>query len=280
MFWPSLLVYAAYAQTSAPAVPKFEVASIKRCQDSDRVGGGAPTPGRIALNCVTVANLIRLAYLVFPTGQPDAPVSPAVFQQPISGGPSWVDSERYRIDAKADGPVNLEMMRGPMMQALLEDRFKLKLHRETKEIDIFEVTVGKGSRKLPAAREGGCAAYDRNRPPDDPALVLCGFLRPNSNGGFDIPGVTIAGLCRQLTAHVDRDIVDKTGIAGVFDVHLELTPADLGYPGAAPDSTSTFTPGDGRAIAAALEKLGLHMRPAKGSAPFLAIDRVERPSEN
>jgi len=93
--------------------------------------------------------------------------------------------------------------------------------------------------------------------------------------------VTIADLCRELTKYVeDRDIVDKTGIAGAFDIHLDLTPADLFYPDAAPDPTSTFVPGDGRAIATTLEKLGLQMRPAKGSAPFLVIDRLERPSEN
>lgn len=102
----------------------------------------------------------------------------------------------------------------------------------------------------------------------------------SANGGFDILGVTIADLCRELTKFVDRDIVDKTGVTGVFDVHLELAPADVGYPDAIPDPTSTFTLGDGRAIAATLAKLGLQMRPAKGSAPFLVIDRLERPSEN
>jgi uncharacterized protein DUF3738 len=92
--------------------------------------------------------------------------------------------------------------------------------------------------------------------------------------------LTIADLCRELTKYVDGDIVDKTGIAGAFDIHLDLTAADLFYPDAAPDPTSTFTPGDGRAIATAFDKLGLQMRPAKGSAPFLVIDHVERPSEN
>lgn len=87
-------------------------------------------------------------------------------------------------------------------------------------------------------------------------------------------------LCRQLSAYVDRDIIDKTGVKGAFDVHLDLTPADLGYPDAVPDPSSPFTPGDGDAIASAVRKLGLQMRSAKGSAQFLVIDHVERPSEN
>jgi uncharacterized protein (TIGR03435 family) len=281
-----LTVLSASPQSLAPTVQKFEVASVKRCQDSDKGGGGgAPTPGRIDLNCVTAANLIRMAYLVFPTGWPNAPVSPTAFQQPISGGPSWMNTERYRINAKAEGPVNLEMMRGPMLRALLEDRFQLKLHREAREIQIFELTVGKSGAKLQPAREGGCVVFDRNHPPPapapgEPAPVLCGAFRVNPNGGFDLPGVAIADLCRELTKYLDRDITDKTGITGVFDVHLDLAPADLGYSEAAPDPLSALTPGDGRAIATAVEKLGLQMRPAKGSAQFLVIDHLERPSEN
>lgn len=90
----------------------------------------------------------------------------------------------------------------------------------------------------------------------------------------------MADLCRQMSAYVDREIIDRTGIAGVFDVHLDLTPADLGVPGAVSDPSSPFTAGDGGAIAAALKKLGLQMRPGKGTAEFLVIDHVERPSED
>jgi len=195
-----------------------------------------------------------------------------------------MNTDRYRIDAKAEGPANLELMKGPMLQSLLEDRFQLKLHRASKETDVFELTAGKSGSKLRPAKEGGCVAFDRNHPPEtaagEPEPVFCGFIHKNVDGGFDIPRATIADLCRQLGLYVDRDIVDKTGIVGVFDMHLDLTPADLDYPGAEPDPTSTFTVGDGRAIAAALDKLGLQMRPAKGSAQFLVVDRLERPSEN
>jgi uncharacterized protein (TIGR03435 family) len=273
------------AQTASPAARKFEVASIKRCQNSQSPSGGEPDPGRLHLACVTTANLIRLAYLVFPTGKPNAPVSPSTFQITISGGPSWLESDRYSIDAKVEQRVNTEMMKGPMMQALLEDRFRLKLHKEAKETHIFELTEGAGGPKLRPAKEGGCVAYDRNHPPPNPgpgeaAPVVCGVIRESARGGLDVPGVTMADLCRRLTAYVDRDIVDKTGIAGAFDVHLDLLPADIGYGGATPDPSSSFTAGDGGAIAAAVKKLGLEMRNAKGSVEFLVIDHVERPSEN
>lgn len=273
------------AQAVSTSAQKFEVASVKRCQNIHPPSGGDPTPGRLHLACVTTANLIRLAYLVFPTGQANAPVSPSSFQMPISGGPSWLDSDRYSIDAKVEQPVSTEMMKGPMMQALLEDRFKLKLHKEAKEIPVFELTVGAYGPKLRPAKEGGCVAYDRNNPPPnpgsgEPSLVICGVIRKSASDGFDVPGVTMADLCRRLSAYVDRDIIDKTGITGAYDVHLDLLPADIGYAGAAPDASSPFTPGDSGAIAAAVKKLGLQMRNAKRPAEFLVIDHVERPSEN
>jgi uncharacterized protein (TIGR03435 family) len=204
---------------------------------------------------------------------------------PISGGPAWLDSDRYTIDAKAEQPVNTEMMKGPMMQALLEDRFKMKLHKEAKEVPVFELTVGAGGAKLSPAKEGSCVAYDRNSPPPkpgpgEPSPVICGVIRESARGGFDVPGITMTDLCRWVSAFVDRDIIDKTGITGAFDVHLDLLPADIGYAGAAPDPSSPFTPGDGGAITVAVKKLGLHMRNAKRPAEFLVIDHVERPSEN
>ena len=273
------------AQTASTATQKFEVASVKRCQNSQSPSGGDLDPGRLHLACVTTANLIRLAYLVFPTGQPNAPVSPSSFQIPIAGGPPWLDSDRYSIDAIVEQRVNTEMMKGPMMQALLEDRFRLKLHKEAKEIHVFELTVGAKGPKLRPAKEGGCVACDRNNPPPDPGPggavpVICGVIRESASGGFDVPGVTKADLCRRLSAYVDRDIVDRTGITGAFDVHLDLLPADIGYAGAASDPSSPFTPGDGGAIAAAVKKLGLQMRNAKRPVEFLVIDHVERPSEN
>jgi uncharacterized protein (TIGR03435 family) len=273
----------ASAQSLVPSKQRFEVASIKRCNNGESPSGGEPTPGRLDLACVTTANLIRLAYLIFPAGQPNAPVSPGTFQIAIAGGPSWVDSDRYRINAKAGQPVNVEMMKGPMMQTLLEDRFKLKLHREAKSNNVYELIVAKDGAKLTLAREGGCVVFDRNHPPvqtsGQPGPILCGSVRANPGGGVDILGVTMPDLCRQLSAYVDREILDKTVVRGIFDVHLDLSLAELVSSGAAPDSSSPFV-GDGGAIASAVKKLGLQMRSGKSTGEILVIDYVGRPSEN
>jgi len=279
-----LTMLRASAQSVVPSKPKFEVASIKRCNNGESPSGGEPVPGRLDLACVTTANLVRLAYLIFPSGQANAPVSPSTFQIGIAGGPSWVDSDRYRIDAKAGQPVNVEMMKGPMMQTLLEDRFKLKLHREAKSNSVYELAVAKGGAKLTLAREGGCVVFNRNHPPiqtsGQPDPVLCGSVRASPGGGLDILGVTMPDLCRQLSAYVDREILDKTGVQGIFDVHLDLSLADLASSGAAPDSSSPSIVGDGGLIASAVKKLGLQMRSGKSTGEILVIDYVERPSEN
>ena len=136
-------------QAGAADTPKFDVASIKQCKPGDfpTINRGGKTvrssPGRLTVECWSVASLIRWAYLGFPDGKP-WPVSAAsptpmpppsfmlVMDQPIKGSPGWLNSERYTIEAVAGNPQSQEMMRGPMMQALLEERFKLKIHREAK----------------------------------------------------------------------------------------------------------------------------------------------------
>ena len=86
------------------------------------------------------------------------------FGQPIKRSPAWLRSDRYTIDARAAGPESIAMMRGPMMQALLEDRFKLKIHREDREVPVYELTLAKGRSKLRRAKEGSCIPQDRREP--------------------------------------------------------------------------------------------------------------------
>jgi uncharacterized protein (TIGR03435 family) len=292
--------------------PKFEVASIRTCRAGDiapaagtksgRGGAGrvSGSPGRLSVECRTVASLIRDAYLSYTSGEawpqpvgsltPAAPVSDRLRGQEIKGSPAWVNADRYTIEAKAEGAQSIEMMRGPMMQGLLEDRFRLKMHREVREIPVYELTVDKGGPKLKATQDGGCIVIRRGQAPPEPTS---GEPFPRICGGFlgdDLKGSTMANLCRQFSVMMDRDVIDKTGIPGVFDIHLESFfenarpsgPAG-GAPGLSnppgpqipPDPTDVFA-----AARIALKKLGLKLEPAKGSGEFLVIDHVEKPSEN
>jgi uncharacterized protein (TIGR03435 family) len=181
------------------------------------------------------------------------------------------------------------MMRGPMLQALLEDRFKLRVRRETKEIQVYELTVAPGGPKLQRYREGSCAPPDSFEPETgkasgQPFINMCGWLRPGRNGGTDVNGTTIANLCRLLSGLADRDVIDKTGIAGMFDIHFDTYPlappagdmAAAGGPVAPPlpasdaDLEQRFAQ-----FRNALPKLGLKLESAKGQGTFLVIDNVE-----
>jgi uncharacterized protein (TIGR03435 family) len=290
IIWPIILVLGSSLNGNAQepvasSRPRFEVASIKLCENNEGPSEGPSSPGSLDLACVTTINLVRLAYLIFPTGQANVPVSPGQFQIAIRGGPSWINSDRYRIRAKSGQPVNIEMMKGPMMQALLEDRFKLKLHSESKTISVNELSVAKGGPRLTPAKEGGCVVADRNHPlpqtgAERPSEIPCGSLRTNSSGGVDILGVTMSEFCRRLSAYVDREILDKTGIEGTFDIHLDLNLVDLAHSGVPGPLSPSIAIGDVGPIASAAQKLGLQIHPAKSTGESLVIDYVERPSEN
>jgi uncharacterized protein (TIGR03435 family) len=258
------------AQTSRP---QFEVASIKRnstCGD-ERGGGPPPSPGRVNALCTTVQNFIHAAYITFADG---VGLNPATLD--ISG-PGWTQSETYDVVATAEGNAPLAQMAGPMMQALLEDRFKLKIHRETKEGAVFFLTVAKGGVKLEPTKEGSCDAIDWNHlpspAPGKPLPTFCGNQYMSSKGStvtMTAHGITMGLLAAgSLARIVGRPIVDKTGLSGAYDIKMEFTPGNSASDESA--APSIFT---------ALQQLGLKLEPGKGPVESLVIDHVERPSEN
>lgn len=267
------------SQTRTIVPPKFEVASIKLCKDELPPGvigaGGSSSPERLSINCRTLKSLIQQAYDVYASGKSD-PVSPMIPRLPIEGGPAWIDSDRYSIDAKADGTQSPAMMRGPMTQALLEDRFQLKIRRETREVPVYALTVSRGGLKLPRTKEGSCTPLELATPAspapgDKPLCAVSRSSRRGPNVTWEARRLSIAAFAKALG--LDRPIIDRTGIAGLFDFHLEFAPeADSGGPGDADRGPSIFT--------ALQEQLGLKLEPAKGPAEFLVIDRVQRPSGN
>ncbi len=109
--------------------PKFEVASINACSERLNDGGPHSSPGRLATDCAQLLNLIGNAYTALADGHLNLNADPT----PITGGPPWIHTTSYDINATAEGNPSKEMMLGPMMQSLLEDRFQLKIHRQTSE---------------------------------------------------------------------------------------------------------------------------------------------------
>jgi uncharacterized protein (TIGR03435 family) len=266
---------------SARGAPKFEVATIKpskNCAPGTRSGGG-PSPGRLTLKCQPLTALIVEAYLRFADGR----FTTQPRTEPIAGGPAWANSDLYEINAEAEGAPSEEMMRGPMMQALLEDRFQLRIHRETKMIPVYALVVAKRGLKLQPFREGSCNPIDRTKFPPPPADEKNCHARGRRDGDIEIvdaQAMSIAEFSKIFLGGVlDRPVLDQTGVAGRFDFHLEYgidqatnrVHSDGAGPG---DRTgpSIFT--------AVQEQLGLKLEPTTGPGEFLVIDHAERPSEN
>ena len=174
-------------------------------------------------------------------------------------------------------------MQGPMLQALLEDRFSLKIHHETKEVQVYTLTVAKGGPKLQRFQEASCvpmpSAYPL--PPLVQGQQYCkvriGLLKP----AVDAEGSTLDEFCKLLSLVFDRPVVNTTGIEGRFDIHLEFAP-DETTPRLLPrgDAASVADPAGQPIFTALQQQLGLKLVPAKGPGEFLVIDHVEKPSEN
>jgi uncharacterized protein (TIGR03435 family) len=295
------LAFAMSAAFSAPSVtPVFEVASIKLCPgaSSNTKGGGArgggggvgernSSPDRLSLPCQPVKELIRMAYLTFADGHPRLPVS----LPPIEGGPAWAGSERYKVDAKAEGTPGQDMMKGPMLQALLEDRLKLKVHRETREVPAYILVVAKNGPKLQPYQEGSCIFPDpsnrlayvgvdgRPRP-----LCTLRMVKPGApSWTWEVHGGTLDDLARALGSDLDRVVINKTRLPGRYDFHLEFAPDQstnrLDSLRTSPDSPSD--PAGAPSIFTALQQqLGLKLEAGKGPREFFVVDHVEKPSEN
>jgi uncharacterized protein (TIGR03435 family) len=259
-----LTAAAALALSGQPSEhPKFDVAAIK---PSQKFAPLRALPGGRFTAAATLRILMQSAYNLPP------------FQ--ISGGPDWTRSEFFEIDAKAEGNPGKDAMM-VMLQSLLEDRFQMKIHRETKEGPIYNLVVAKGGLKLPSPKQATCEGAD----PTAPLVVQCGkirIMRLVSAGrvldGLEGGPVNMAEMVRALTTVMGRPVIDKTGFTGAFDIRLTYTSdqATSGLPPAAessdPDLPTIFI--------ALQEKLGLKLESAKGPVEMLVIDRVERPSGN
>jgi len=286
------LIFAGAVLAQSPATrPEFEVASIRPSTTCGTRSADGPSPGRLTMSCVSLRHLIRIAYGAFVDG-PN--LNPRMMD--VEGGPSWLDSDQFDIVAKAADNAPVDRMIGPMLQSLLEDRFHVQVHMASHDVPIYALTVAKNGPKLPLMKEGSCVPIDLNnmekRPePGQRAPKYCGGGRTQTTGGTMVTdgfGVTMAELCgRMLTNFVDRPVIDRTGLTGRYDIHLEFVRDNLsagpvrlngvevpGPPAASadPSGLSIFT--------AVQQQLGLKLSPDKGPVDVIVVDHAEKPSEN
>jgi uncharacterized protein (TIGR03435 family) len=292
-----LLVAAAYGLFGqSDAHPAFEVASIKpntsnwNARFQHPMGGGYQPGGRLIMRNASLLLLIQFAYAAH-----DNPMSghslPLLASQ-VVGGPSWINSFGYDIEAKPEGATDPKHM-WLMLQTLLADRFKLALHRETREIPVYALTAAKDGLKLPPAKEAGCVSFPPGTTPRYvPGKVDCGYVSGPFLGAraaearMEGSKIHVADLVRELAFVLDRPVLDKTEFTGEFDLNLSFTSDEaLGFPGfgGPGDPGGSRLPADPNLpniFAALEEQLGLKLVPAKGPVEVLVIDHAERPTQN
>ena len=282
----AVMLFAAALCGQSGVRPVFEVASVK--SSADKVMFVRVLPGGRLSAAAPVKMLVVNAFGV------------QGFQ--IVGGPAWMDSDRYAIDAKA--PANAsraEVM--AMLQSLLEDRFQMRTHRETRQLPVYELVAGKNGLKLPVPKEGSCAvagsggvpapgpapAGGRMAPgPGGPATMTppCGaiMLAMSPDGAVMQGGkVPMSELVRTLAMVTGRPVIDKTRYTGVFDVRLPFTP-DLASDGMPRQPVDPSAPAPDSAAPSILgvlqEQLGLKLDSARGPVEVVVIDHLEKPTEN
>jgi uncharacterized protein (TIGR03435 family) len=304
----ALMVWTASAQTG-DAPTTFEVASVKPAAPimggMIRVrmagGPGSPDPGQINYSNVTLKNVLMSAYNV------------KGYQ--ISG-PSWLESERFDIVAKVPKGATKEEFR-VMLQNLMAERFKLKLHRESKELPIYALVVGKNGVKMKETPKDDPAA-DVAKGPQTPPPGAFGEGEPRLRMGKDgmpqMPpggpgrgGMMMMGnggkmrmqaskqkvtqIVEMLGNQLGRPVVDQTGLTADYDFTLEYAPDDTmrgpagmmppppdGGGGGAPAPSDSTGPS---LMSALQEQLGLKLEPKKGPIDLLVIDSLEKvPTEN
>lgn len=257
----ALVLSAAFvsAQTTAsrPKFDTFEVATIKPIEHNPQGGRyfRMESNNRFVARDYTLKLLIAAAYDLNP--------------RTISGGPDWIDSEHYNIDALTPGdtkPVRTEQM--AMLRSLLAERFHLAFHREQKEFSIYELTVASHGPKLKPSTM---------KPDDPPALIATVY--PPSKIVLPARNATIGELATMMQrAMLDRPVVDKTGLTGRYDFDLEWAPDETQFGGEVPRASNDAP--SPPLFTALQEQLGLKITATHGQVSALVVDNAEKPTDN
>ena len=252
----AVIVFVAVASTASFAQsppspspePAFDVASIKPNRSGESGSGSTTRKGGYLGTNVSLHQLVTEAYGLRP------------FQ--VTGGPGWIKLDRFDINARA--PEGATGRLAPMLRTLLADRFKLRVHTETKEQQVYALVLARPDRrlgpKLTASTQecGAGAACGMNMNTSGTTGILKGVAQPLSRLATALSGYGVDGL-----------VFDRTGLTGNFDIELQWTPENL----------RAISAGEGPSLFTALqEQLGLKLESARGPVEYLVIDSAELPT--
>jgi len=241
----------------AQTPPQFEVASIKPSNpDAPRPGRlqsiqVVTSPGRLSARNAKLTDLVKGAY--------------ALEDYQISGGPAWIADARFNVEAKSTDNANRDRLLA-MLRTLLADRFKLALHRETKDLAIYALVAAKSGPKFRPLKADEAQCWQGC--PGSPAKT--NHWRQNN----------LPSLALYLTRlGADRPVIDKTGLTGYFGLDLDMAKVmqeSSQSVGGTPTNGSIFD----ATLNAVQDELGLKLMPAKAPIEIFVIDHAEKPAEN
>ncbi len=235
---------------------RFEVTSVRANKSGvQKWQFSPPTGDSYKATNVNVGMLLINAYQVLP------------FQ--IVGKPDWVDADRFDVEGKASGSQTPEHFR-VMVQSLLEDRFKLAVHHETKELPVFELVVAKSGVKF---KEAKCQGTPSRENP-------CGGFSVSLGGRVTGREVGVDQLGLNLSSLLSRTVIDKTGLKGRYNFDLSWTPDGTTLRGPGDPDAPPADPSGPTIFTAVQEQLGLELKSAKGPVEALVIDHLEKPDDN
>jgi uncharacterized protein (TIGR03435 family) len=249
--------------SAAAAPPAFEVSTVKENKSGSSGSSSNSRDGWFTATNVSLKNLLQYQAYGVPESR-------------IFGGPKWISSERFDIEAKTDSATTdrlrtlardqRRIQRQAMFQQLLAERFKLAVHWETRELPVYALVVAKKGPLLHPTKE------------------LDGHSGSSSNNGdLTVHGVTLVQmadvLTQELSSELGRVVIDKTGIQGRYDCALEWR-RDTGRMSDGTDGSAAPTDSGPSIFTAIQEQLGLKLESTKGPVQVLVIDHVEMPSEN
>lgn len=305
---PKALEHLALLQQSQPPAPpevrrrQFEEASIRPCTPQNpppgaRGGGNGGgrlevTPGRLFAPCMTVADLIEASQPLVDPIAGFTGLSAGLKTKHVRGGPEWISTDRYTVEAITDGATDVMTITNVMLAELLERRLQIKVHLEAEQVPALALVIAPGGLKIKPFQEGDCEREKKTKFPNPKprcGMVIGDFNGPNwrwEQGSATLGSLTALGLSTALRVPV----IDRTGTTEKFALILEYaidesTPGLLGWceeltqrhPENPPNCLGRPT---APSIHTALSQFGLKVEPYTASREFIVVDRVERPTPN
>jgi uncharacterized protein (TIGR03435 family) len=223
------------------AQPQFEVATVRPTSEAEQASGSAGVTsgkGRYSGKNLTLKSYLMRSYGVAPNQ--------------IVGGPDWLDTAHWDIQAKAEQPIDDDDAIMQMVQTLLTDRFQLKIRHDNREMRAYVLEVAKNGLKAQKSAPG--TEYNTNY----------------GRGKVEATGTTMPHLAQRLGRVLDLPVVDKTGVEGAFDFNLHWTPDGAKADPNAPPGVFT----------AIQEQLGLKLTGTRAAVPVIVIESATMPGEN